>query len=370
MRVGILTFHCADNFGAVLQTYALCQTLTELGCQPCVIDYRPEYLTRPYAGLGRHPLLAIERALRKWRYRTFRRRYIPTTVRPYRNAEQLRTTPPDVDVCICGSDQIWNLRIVGERLDTTFFLDFLPRGIRRVAYAPSTGGTPFPAALHGTITTLLNGFDALSAREQEVRTVIRQLTGRETPLVLDPSLLIENYSAVIRIPRRPPAQFIVVYPLEYSELFDRTARTVQRRLNLPIVNIGAKPLAFADVNLTYLGPSEWLGYMQAASYVCTNSFHGAAYSIIFKRDFLAFEQQNTPERNARIVQLLEHIGLRDRFVAGNEVLCPNSPCLLPVNYNVCTPVVQAVVARSREYLRNAVFARSVSASGNVVQHDR
>lgn len=185
-RVGILTFHAANSCGAVLQAYALCRTLEELGCSPCVIDYRPTFISSRPTPLRRRPLGIVKKVLRKLRqgelaetlkgrlrsrrYESFRRDFLPTTDRAYWSIEELRADPPDVDVCVCGSDQIWNLNLLGERLDLdpTFFLDFAPPGVRRVAYAPSMGGVAFPEDVRGEIAALLQKFSALSGRENDV----------------------------------------------------------------------------------------------------------------------------------------------------------------------------------------------------------
>ncbi len=368
MRVGILTFHAVDNFGAVLQTYALCQTLKSLKCEPCVIDYHQEFLARNSKRLGYRPLTIARNALRKWRYRRFRKMFIPTTDRIYRSREELLANPPDVDVCVCGSDQIWNVGLLGGRLDTSFFLDFVPEGVRRVAYAPSMGGDVFPDVLHGEIARLLNGFDAIAVREKELCAIIKQMTGRDAPVVLDPSLLIEDYSAVIRKPRRSPGQCIVVYPMEYSRPFEEFVKKVQTLLKLPVVNIGKRSLSIADFNLNCLGPREWLGWMQTASFVCTNSFHGTAYAIIFKRNCAVFPHQKIPPQNARMKNLLEQVGLTDRFVANLSQLNNDSRCFQSIDYGAVVQLLQVAVLKSRNYLKDAIFGPAPSNSGHLSPH--
>jgi hypothetical protein len=374
MRVGILTFHAADSCGAVLQTYALCRTLEEFGCSPRVIDYRPAFISMPPKPLRQRPLEILEKVLRKLRHRQlgtalksvlrrrrfarFRRDFLPTTDRVYWNIEELRADPPDVDVCVCGSDQIWNLKPFGERLDldSSFFLDFAPPGVRRVAYAPSIGGVAFPEDLHDKIAILLNKFSALSGRENDVCALMKQLTGREAPTVLDPSLLIADYSAAIRKPKRPPKRYIAAYPLDYSQPFVECVQRAKTLLHLPVVNIGSRHLPGADINRNCLGPSEWLGWMRDASFVCTNSFHGTAYSLIFRRNFIAFSFLLRPVSNARIQGILEQVGLSKRFLIDAAQMTERSPCIQPVDYGPVEPLLQAAVSKSRNYLRDAVFA--------------
>jgi hypothetical protein len=374
VRVGIVTFHAANSCGAVLQAYALCRTLAEFGCRPSVIDYRPKFIAARPTPMARRPAGIAEKVLRKLRnrqfteslksvvrsrrYERFRRRFLPTTERTYWSIEELRADPPRVDVCICGSDQIWNQNLLGERLelDPTFFLDFAPPGVRRVAYAPSQGGVPFPEDVRGQIAALLEKFSAISGREDDVGANVRQLTGREAPTVLDPTLLVQDYSAVTRSPRRAPRQYIAAFPLDYSPQFIACVRKARELLGLPVVNIGARPLPGADFNRNCLGPSEWLGWMRNASFVCTNSFHGTALSLVFRRNFAAFSFYLRPANNVRMQGILQQIGLSERFVADADELADRGLCRRPVDYAAADPLLQAAVSGSRNYLKSAVFA--------------
>jgi hypothetical protein len=372
VRVGILTFHAANNFGAVLQTYATCRALEEFGCEPCVIDYRPSYFAAPPRPAGRRLLsmptkvlrklregsfrTALGNVLRNRRFARFRRDFLPTTARVYWNAEQLRADPPDVDVCVCGSDQIWNVRLTDGRLDPSLFLDFAPRGVRRVAYAPSIGGFVFPEEYREAITALLKEFAALSGRENDLCTIIKQLAGRDAPMVLDPSLLVADYSPAIREPMRPPKRYIAVYPLDYSQPFVDSVQRVKTLLRLPVVNIGARPLPGADANRNSLGPSEWLGWMRRATFVCTNSFHGTAYSIILRRDFVTCPYLAHPVANARLATLLGQFGLGGRYIANAGELTDRTAAVQPVDYAAAEPLLQAAISRSRAYLKDAVLA--------------
>jgi hypothetical protein len=371
LRVGILTFHAANNFGAVLQTYATCRALKELGFVPQVIDYRPCYsadsppapqsrfLQLPLKVLrklrDRRLLASVGNVLRNRRFERFRRRFLPTTTRVYSSAEQLRATPPDVDVCVCGSDQIWNSRLTGGQLDPTLFLDFAPRGVRRVAYAPSIGGVIFPDDWREPIAALLREFAALSGRESDICTIIKQLVGRDAPLVVDPSMLVADYSPAIIEPHRGPKRYIAVYPLDYSQPFVNSVQRVRNVLSLPVVNIGTQPLPGADINRNCLGPSEWLGWLRRATFVCTNSFHGTTYSIIFRRDFVTCPYLTHPAANARLTTLLAQCDLKGRFVADAGQLTGGSVAIGPVDYDAAEPLLQAAIARSRRYLQDAVF---------------
>ena len=194
------------------------------------------------------------------------------------------------------------------------------------------------------------------AAKNDVGTLVKQLTGRDAPTVLDPSLLVEDYSAVMKKPKRPPKQYIVVYPLDYSQPFVECVQRAKELLRLPVVNIGSKRLPGADINRNCLGPSEWLGWMRDASFVCTNSFHGTAYALIFRRDFMAFSFLLRPANNVRMQGILGQVGLGERFLADAAQMAAGGPCLQPVDYGTVEPLLRAAVSRSRNYLKGAVFA--------------
>ncbi len=191
---------------------------------------------------------------------------------------------------------------------------------------------------------------------------MKQLTGRDAPTVLDPSLLIDDYSAVIRKPKWPPRRYILAYPLDYSQPFVECVRRAKELLNLPVVNIGRDRLPGADVNRCSLGPSEWLGWMRDASFVCTNSFHGTAYSLLFRRNFVAFSFLRRPANNVRMQGILEQVGLSERFLADAAPLAEGGLCRRAVDYSKVVPLLQAAISRSRQYLKNALYATPDSAN--------
>lgn len=355
MRVGVLTFHCAENFGAVLQAYALCQALRHLGCDPCVIDYRPEYLLRPYAGIGRRPWVVARNVLRKWRYYRFRRNFIPTTRRIYWNAEDLRTYPPEVDVCICGSDQIWNKDITGGELDPAFLLDFLPSGVKRIAYAPSIGGSVVPEHHNGFVATRLDRFNALSAREPDAEKLMHHLTGRNITNVLDPTFLTSEYSAITSRHNKPRRGFIVAYSVQDSAHFPLLIRVLKQQFDLPVVNIGTFPVSSADYNYNHLGPSEWLGWLKSATFVFTNSFHGTAFSIHFQRNFLCFSHHASSGQNLRLTHLLSQLGLSSRYIENPKNLIKDHLSMKDINYEQISPLLCVLAENSRDFLKNSIF---------------
>jgi hypothetical protein len=355
LRVGIVTFHAVNNFGAVLQAYALCRAIKELGCHAEVIDYQPGYLVRSYRCLGYRPRSIFNNAVRRWRFDRFRKSFIATSERIYETEEQLRGSLPAVDVLVCGSDQVWNLKILRGRLDAGYFLTFSPSTIRRVAYAASLGDMPFPDERREDISKLLGGFYAISLREEIHSDLIFRWTGRRPDLVLDPCFLIREYDSVTREPGRPPARYLLVYPMEYSAEFTQCVHHLRDVLGLPVVNVGSESLPGADYNYTRLGPSEWLGWMRRASLVCTNSFHGTVFSIIFRRDFACVPYQGRTGLTVRIENLLKSLHLEERLISDSAEVTTSGGRLPPIDYKSVEPFLDRAISCSRGYLEKSIL---------------
>ena len=152
MKVSLITFHFATSYGAVLQAYALCRVLTQAGHEVEIADYRPETMTnrpdwRRDRFYGFHPA-HFEWWLTRRRFARFRTTFLPLSRKIYRTYAELQADPPDAEVYICGSDQIWNPQLTNGSLDPAYFLEYAPAGRRRIAYAASMGGTHLsPACL-------------------------------------------------------------------------------------------------------------------------------------------------------------------------------------------------------------------------------
>lgn len=355
-RVAVITFHPVLNYGAVLQAYALCRVLRDMGVEVRLIDYRPETLWRWLRGFGRRPSSILWSLIRRYRYARFGREWLPLTDRVWRTAEALRREPPEADVYICGSDQIWNCRIL-RGLDESYFLGFVPEGSRRVAYAGSFAAVPVPAVHRDRAGELFRRFDRLSVRERFGRDEIAALCGREAVQLLDPTLLLtaSDYATLAREPRRR-GDYMAVYDLESTEASFRGGEQLSRLLDLPAVTL--LPCAFSGKyeRRHSLGPREWLGWMARAAFIYTNSFHGTAFSVILRKPFAVLRLQRPGAPQNRLDDLLEPLGLAHRMVASPDELSVHSEVLNPIDYAAVTPHLEAAVARSRAYLQEAVFS--------------
>ena len=344
-RVGILTFHYANNYGAVLQAYGLATAVTALGHSVEVIDYRPLSARRAYGRWPRDPRKVLPTAMARWRVRRFRQCHLPLSQHPYWTIEDLRHSPPKVDFLVCGSDQVWNVSSF-RGFDPAFFFAFLNGDSpRRVSYAATFGYTDDLGDNRQQISTLLSRFDHLSVRDIKSQDMVGALTGRTAEHVLDPSFLTD-YDPITP-PRMIKGPYVVAYCLSDNDLFKAAVRTVRRRLGIPVISI-SRPFNEAKVTGS-AGPQQWLSLMRHADFVCTNSFHGVCFSLKNRKEFVALP---THRGQSRLEDVLETAGLPDRLVHSEEELDKAISC--PVGYETAAPRLNEARERSLTFLREAL----------------
>ncbi|MDF7799799.1 polysaccharide pyruvyl transferase family protein [Pontiellaceae bacterium B1224] len=315
MKIGILTFHAAINYGAVLQAYALVTYLKQLGHEPEIIDYRPtpvlagEFAPR-YKIFGLHPADFINRTKQR-HFRHFRTKYMPETASVYRTVEEL-VNAPEYDAYICGSDQIWNPVLINGKIDPVYFLSFVGRSKRKIAYAASSGGKEFEEQDLGRVGTLLKEIDCISVREKSLVDPVAALSGKNIVQVLDPTLLPVDYSALIT---KRPDEYILLYPLQTAPSIYEKAVLLAKRTGLPILNLGTKVNPRKHPGRLMNGsPQDFISLFHGARYVVTNSFHGTVFSTIFNRPFLSCGLEGAfSVRNVRMIDYLGALDLTDFF---------------------------------------------------------
>ena len=331
--IGILTFYWADDYGGMLQAYALKRQLELLGEQAEFLPYAPVKLTGRYwlcplmavreenslrcffwrSVLKQNLLLGGRFFARRRRMRAFRREYL-TAKRPIRRAEALSLLP--YKTVFVGSDQVWNPAITVD-LDDAYIGNIPRRGsCRLVSYAASLGGAVLSPEDQEKFIRYVSGFDAVSLREQTGAAYVSRLLGRETRSVLDPTLLLERpeWERIAKDPGCGDA--IVLYVTERNDALVRSAYALSSYLGKPIVSLSYPHQLSGSFHSgrtapgirvrTEGGPTEFLGALRSAYCVLTNSFHGTVFSILLEKPFLAFPHST---RNARLRDLLDKLGL-------------------------------------------------------------
>lgn len=357
MKIGILTFHCAINFGAVLQAFGLFQYLRSLGHDVSVIDYRPDYLIRQYRSFyskrikeGRSKKLRLFFLLREvlalhvryGREKLFRR-FIKDHL--HLSPLQLDDKANDFDAFVFGSDQIWNRTIT--QSDAVFWGNAPAfEGKRRIAYAASAGSVN---ALDEDAMSNLERFDAVSVREKSLADYLKSFTTKKIDTVLDPVLLAgkEFFSAIATTKQRSP--YLLYFSLEGDDNLRPIVERLAKKRNLELIEVRSYNICFTKRNVkNVLSINDFLGLFLYADFVVTKSFHGTAFSILFERDFMVYyDGQEVPER---MHNLLNALGL------GNHLRHIDEPSIasFPINWKDVNDRLEQMRISSRQFLAEAL----------------
>ena len=178
MKIGTITFHWANNYGAVLQAYALQQFLKNEGYDTEIIDYKPAKLY--FRELIRDAIFNRKNLTKRRKIRKFVKKHIYLSDKIAYQSNKVSKINA-YDTVICGSDQIWN----AVQANPVFFLDFV-KNKKRISYAASMGNTKIPEDQQNRFRQLINNFDTISVREQECAEAIGAYTDKDIDVHIDP----------------------------------------------------------------------------------------------------------------------------------------------------------------------------------------
>lgn len=345
MKIGILTQPLHNNYGGLLQNFALQKVLKGMGHEVETVDWFPEKAGRMHEWLWQKKELLLCLILKdrdKPRYqlsneeektigrntRYFVEKYI--SLCPQRAAKMNDFSIIDVDLCydayVVGSDQVWRPSY-NSMLTPAMFLSFTERhDVKRIAYAASFGTSnwEFSSVLTEKCTRLAKNFDLITVREKSGVDLCKEHLGVESTWVLDPTMLLgsEDYERVVFAENEPVSKGTLFhYILDPSEEKEALIERVAANLGLNPFTIMPKCQAENrtkwDVkhrieDCVFPSVTSWLRGFMDAKMVIVDSFHGAVFSIIFNKPFWVIS--NAKRGNARFESLMEIFGLEDRMV--------------------------------------------------------
>lgn len=357
MRVGIVTCNRANNYGARLQAYALWRHLSDLGHEAMVIDWCPPYLDfgmrlfyNPGLNIKEWVKLIVRYPERRSNVTKFDRlqqfstsmtRLTPTT---YTSIDQLRSNPPEADVYIAGSDQIWNT-LFRNGSDPTFYLDFGDKLTRRISYAASFATEKIERGLSDFVRDNLKRFDAVSVREESGRAISQNL-GIDADICCDPAFLLcrEQWNEVCE-KDQAGERFLLVYDFERGESIKKVAKKIAKARGLKIYTVSWSPLRYADCDYSDCSPSTFLWLVKNADCVLSNSLHGTIFSIIYGKDFYVVDRADG--LNVRIHELMRRYGLLSRLISTDT---DEAALLRHIDYTDTLRHLDTDVERSKKWL--------------------
>ena len=317
-KVCITTFYHESHPGAVLQAYALSKTLSNLGYSPELVAYRRPVREGNANSLKQKILKVATRAsFRDTEYQQFRSRFLKETTEIYSSYEALAAHPPAAAAYVCGSDQIWNPRLLSRnQFDPAYFLQFGPATVPRISYAASFGGHQPDKAQTEQLRTYLSRFNHISIREPDGQACLKRILGREVGLTLDPTLLLDDYNELITT-SNGGGQHILLYALQYSPEIQTAARLTAAYMDKPLWSCGGPFLPWKRAGKRKIeeGPLKWLDRINEASVVVTNSYHGMIFSLMLRKRVIVVPLQGgLNATNVRLFHLCDTLGLREQIM--------------------------------------------------------
>lgn len=364
MKINIITMHRVFNYGSVLQTYSLSKYLQNKGHDVEIIDYIPKrfrlkevlfYVNQTRNKSILHKLFYIVvclpgRLLHKQIFEGFIRKNYKLTSQKYYNIKDLRDNIPQSDIYITGSDQVWNSGFENY-VDEAYYLDFVPKEKKRIAYAASFGKSSLETFEKEQIKELISNYDNISVREDSAIDILESLEYKDAIQVLDPTLLLDREQWEDKASKRLTNQkYVLIYQLNPNPKIVEHANKIAKEKNLKVAKFGwdyLKPKG-VDINFAYKKPEDFLSAIKYAEYIVTDSFHGTIFSIKFNKKFICVAP---PKYRGRLDSILKKLGLEDRMISDKLSM---EKIIEDIDYNRVNKILLDEKNIAEQYLLNAI----------------
>lgn len=335
MKIGIVTFYSECNYGAFLQAFGSYSYLKSIGHDVYFINYNPSKDVSFFLKLGLHDGTFFHKIKRRYniniRYKLkpycgkylkgfeeARKRFFAESEKV--NEDNIGRITAEFDCIYVGSDQVWNMRKAGKE-KLYYFLDFFKSGkTRKVSYAACFGQYYQTPSMIPAMRVALKDFNAISVRNEVSRRLVKELAGTDAPIVCDPTVLLgdfkfaeSDYTTKLGL-----KDYILVYCLDprQKKKHEDSLAFLRSKLGKKVVTITSShhtawSLGNADVNIYDATPMDWLNLFANAEYVYTDSFHGAIFSLLYKKELIMMIEDN--ERADRLKDLSERYEVTNRL---------------------------------------------------------
>ena len=353
MKVGIVTFYNAINYGAVLQAWALRRCLTQFGHDVVIADVFPKPFLRTVIG-------AFVRG--EWRQLLLLckfHRFVFCRLAPSKDISS-------ADCFVAGSDQVWNVNYYSDKqglFNSHLFLSADCVGQkRRISYAASIGDADLGHYKYlEELKRALGKFDRISVREDDARQKLKAI-GIDSIVVPDPSLLLprEEYMELCG-KSSAGRKYVFGYFLSGREEGPKVLSALVKNNSCRVVCVTlgggtlrmTKNFSTSDWTFPICSPEEWIGHIKSASLVVTDSFHGVMFSIKFHREFIFVPMKGRDGMNCRVCEVLDRCGLSSRSVSGVEMLKDDFK-VESIDWHAVDSRIDAFIATGKEFLRESL----------------
>lgn len=354
MKIGIVTYHRAHNYGAVMQALATRFVLEEIGHEVYYVDYWPDYHKEKYQIFPKNKFkklrfrpkikflitLCLYYKSKKKRIENFET-FFQTHIYPY-----CRPVDDSFDVVIYGSDQIWRKQKEIGEYNPFYFGQNGINAQHHISYAASMGILPDNESDKSKVKELVAHLDKISVREEGLLQLLLSLGYTDVTLSLDPTLLLspETWDKHLPTETYTGQKYALVYIMGANafDLKEVKRFTDSKGLKL-IVLRGYAATKETENNITSAGPYEFIRLIKNAEYVFSTSFHGLAFSILYGKEFFTSFMCN----RERAESLLKIVGYPERLLAPKSPIPQNLPF---VNYVEVAKRMKSYREESIKYL--------------------
>ncbi|AUG58590.1 MAG TPA: polysaccharide pyruvyl transferase family protein [Defluviitaleaceae bacterium] len=366
-KIGIMTLNGYYNYGNRLQNYALQESLKFLGfVVETIINRRTpkktKFIKRIHnLGTNSYKEIYIKAYNKTWRkirkksivkrtenFKEFTLNYINETNYFISENNIPKNLSDRYDYFVTGSDQVWNpVNTLGSSI---FFLTFAEKH-KRIAYAPSFGVSEIKPEYKEKYKEWISEIPWLSVREDDGARIIKELTGRDAPVLVDPTLLLtkEKWLSIAKeAQNKPKGNYLLTYflggiPPKYKKQIKKIAKVN----NLEVINLAD----IRDKETYRTGPSEFIDYINSCSVFCTDSFHGAVFSILFEKPFIVYERMgSTLSMFSRIETLLKKFKLESRKAENIK----SNEDVFNIDFSHVPAILEAERKKSYDFLKEAL----------------
>lgn len=354
MKIGILTYHRSENYGALLQAMALRHVLADMGHETYFIEYFPDYherLYRPFSFQTCHQYsikgqvaYLIEYPLRKLRHRAFQK-FILREIAPY-----CRKMDEPYDVVFYGSDQIWRKQKELNDFNPVYFGVNNIQSKVHASYAASMGTHDLSDAEKRRVKELTEHLDFISVREDSLKELLSGLRVDSVSLDVDPTLLLTQaeWSLDIPVSLSFRKKYVLLYDLQTGCFDESAVRSFASERDLDIINLTGTARKIPTYHLRSVsGPSEFVELVRGADYVFTSSYHGLVFSLIHEKPFFASFKYNS----GRAESILSTLDLSHRMLS---VCTSNIPELDNIDYTPVKLKITNIRENSRSYIKEVL----------------
>ncbi len=381
--LGVCLKYNQKNYGSKLQALATVKMFEELGVDYEIIRYNkkslkflikslPRFLNWVFINdrylqiqrmiqFARHKDIKSQVEIRNSSFDDFDKFFEDNLSQVYKNYDQLKKICPEkYDAVITCSDQLWSPSALGSNF---YNLMFVPEYINKVSWASSFGVSQIPFYQKSRTKKYLNRIEHISCRENRGAEIVKELTNRDVPVLMDPVFVFDKNEWDNLVPADTPEgePYIFCYFLGENTEHRAAAKELSEKTGMRIVTLRhldkyvKDDENFGDIAPYDVSPKRFLNILRNASCVLTDSFHGTAFSIIFEKQFMVFNRYNdasSNSKNSRVDSVCRLLDLSERRFNSSDDIFEKTTA--EIDYETVSKKVAQFRENTKRYLTDAL----------------